>query len=92
VGPRAGLDRRGKSRPHQVWIPGTSIPQRIAISNALSRPQIILSRGEKLYTKYNIVSDICSILRYAAEIWTPREVIKDAWEVSKCGAGEGGRR
>jgi hypothetical protein len=26
VGPRAGLDGCGKSRPHLDWIPGPSIP------------------------------------------------------------------
>jgi hypothetical protein len=38
VGPRAGLDRCGKSRPHQDWIPGPSSPQPVAIPSELSRP------------------------------------------------------
>ena len=41
VGPRAGLDRCGKPRPHRDSIPGRSSPYRIAIPTELSRPQII---------------------------------------------------
>jgi hypothetical protein len=40
----------------------------------ISRPQIIISIGEKLYTKYNAFSYIYSIPPDAAEIRTPREV------------------
>jgi hypothetical protein len=40
VGPRAGLDRCRKSRPHWDLIPGPSSPQRVAISTELSRPLI----------------------------------------------------
>jgi hypothetical protein len=38
VGPRAGLERRGKSRPHRDSIPGPSNPQPVAIPTELSRP------------------------------------------------------
>ena len=38
VVPRTGLDRCGKSRPHQDSIPGPSSPQRVAIPTELSRP------------------------------------------------------
>jgi hypothetical protein len=38
VGPRAGLDRYGKSRPHQDSIPGPSSPQPVAIPTALPAP------------------------------------------------------
>ena len=38
MGPRAVLDRCGKSRPHQDSIPGPSNPQRVAIPSTLFRP------------------------------------------------------
>ena len=38
VGPRAGLDGCGKSRPHRDSIPGSSNPQPVAIPTELSRP------------------------------------------------------
>ena len=38
VGPRAGLDGGGKSRPHRDSIPGPSSPQGVAIPTELSRP------------------------------------------------------
>jgi hypothetical protein len=37
VGPRAGLDRCGESRPHRDSIPGSSSPWAVAISTELSR-------------------------------------------------------
>ena len=37
VGPSAGLDGRGKSRPHRDSIPGPSSPYRVAIPTELSR-------------------------------------------------------
>jgi hypothetical protein len=37
-GPRAGIDRCGKSRPHRDSIPGSSSPYRVAIPTTLSRP------------------------------------------------------
>jgi hypothetical protein len=37
VGPRAGLDRCGKSRPHRNSIPGPSSPYPVAILTELSR-------------------------------------------------------
>jgi hypothetical protein len=38
VGPRAGLDGCGKSRPQRYSIPGPSSPYRVALPTALSRP------------------------------------------------------
>jgi hypothetical protein len=38
VGPRAGLDGCGKSRPHRDSIPGPSTPEPVAIPTELSRP------------------------------------------------------
>jgi hypothetical protein len=38
VGPRAGLDRCGKSRPHRDSIPGPYSPERVAVPTELSRP------------------------------------------------------
>ena len=42
VGPSAGLDGGGKSRPHRDSIPGMSSPQRVAIPTELSRPTNII--------------------------------------------------
>ena len=42
VGPRAGLDGCGKSRPHRDSIPGPSSPWRVAIPTVLSRPIIVI--------------------------------------------------
>ena len=39
MGPRAGLDRCGKSRPHRDLIPGPSRPQPVAIPTELPGPQ-----------------------------------------------------
>ena len=39
VGPRAGLDRCGKSHPHRDSIPGPSSPQPVAIPTTLSGPR-----------------------------------------------------
>ena len=36
MGPRAGLEGRGKSRPHRDSIPGPSSPYRVAIPTTLS--------------------------------------------------------
>jgi hypothetical protein len=40
VGPRAGLDRYGKSRPNQDSIPGPSSPSSVAIPTELPGPPI----------------------------------------------------
>jgi hypothetical protein len=40
VGPRAGLDKCGKSRPHRISIPGPSTPLRVAVRTELSRPTL----------------------------------------------------
>ena len=40
VGPRAGLDRCGKSRPHRDSIPGPSSPERVAIPTTLPAPRL----------------------------------------------------
>jgi hypothetical protein len=37
VGPRAGLDRYGKSHPHRDSIPGPSSPQPVVIPTTLSK-------------------------------------------------------
>jgi len=38
VGPRAGLDGCGKSRPYRDSIPGASSPKRVAIPTELPSP------------------------------------------------------
>ena len=40
MGPRAGLDGYGISRPHRDLIPGPPSPQRVAILTELSRSTI----------------------------------------------------
>jgi hypothetical protein len=40
VGPRAGLDRCGKSRSHRDSIPGSSSPYLVAISTELPGPLV----------------------------------------------------
>ena len=39
MGPRAGLDRYRKTRPHGDSIPGPSSPQPVAIPNTLPGPK-----------------------------------------------------
>ena len=48
MGPRAGLDRCGKSHPHQDSIPGPSSPQPVTIPTTLPGPQTKNWRGLKL--------------------------------------------
>ena len=38
MGPRAGLDRCGKSRPHRDSIPGPPSPWRVAVPTEPTRP------------------------------------------------------
>ena len=44
VGPRAGLDRCGKSRPHRDSIPGPSSPWPVAVPTELPDPCYIIGR------------------------------------------------
>jgi hypothetical protein len=46
VGPKASLDPCGKSRPHRNLIPGTSSPERVAISRPQIRMHLIVSEGQ----------------------------------------------
>jgi hypothetical protein len=43
VGPRVGLDRRGKSRLHWDSIPGPSSPQPVAIPTMLPGPLLVVT-------------------------------------------------
>jgi hypothetical protein len=62
VGPRAGLDRCGKSRPHRDSIPGPSSPLSIAIPTELTGPLILnsnvqnydLNKITKIFMFWNI--------------------------------------
>ena len=47
VGPRAGLDRIGKSRPHRDSIPGPSSPWPVVIPTELSRPTVFLISSQQ---------------------------------------------
>jgi hypothetical protein len=50
VGPRAGMDRCGKRRPHRDSIPGPSSPYRVAMPTELSRPTQMLHTHIRLNT------------------------------------------
>jgi len=41
VGPRSGLDRLGKSRPHRDWFPWPSLPYPVAIPTTLPGPLLL---------------------------------------------------
>jgi len=56
VDPRAGLDRCGKSRPHQVSIPGPSSLVASRYTDYATRPTIL---GEKR-NKYHIHEEVSS--------------------------------
>ena len=49
LGPTAGLDRCGKSRPHRDSFPGRSRTWRLTIQTALSRPTLLRSTTGNLY-------------------------------------------
>ena len=46
MGPRAGLDRCGKSRPHRDSIPGPSSPYPVAIPTELPGPPLYINSVE----------------------------------------------
>jgi hypothetical protein len=48
LGPRAGLDRCGKSRLHRDSILGLSSPYRVAIPTELSRPNVIIINNNNI--------------------------------------------
>ena len=51
VGPRVGLDRCGKSRPHRDSIPGPPSPQSVTIPTELPGPQEIYSLSKTTSAK-----------------------------------------
>jgi hypothetical protein len=50
MGPRAGLDRCGKSRPHHDLIPRPSSPWGVTILTELYRPTVEKCITSKLHT------------------------------------------
>jgi hypothetical protein len=58
VGPRAGLDRRGTSRPNRDSIPGPSSPYRVAIPTEPSR-SIIVTILKQLIRRNLCLQDTC---------------------------------
>ena len=64
VGPRAGLHRCGKSRPHQDSIPRQSSPQPVAIPTELPGPQ----QMHKLSLKFTIMFCKNTKLLHVADI------------------------
>jgi len=87
VGPRVGLDRCGKSRPHRVSIPRPSSPQPVAISTELPGPQsfsktIIIIHS--LYMPVQATSFLTSINLYVVEErmaweWTLNKYVVRGW-------------
>ena len=63
VGPRAGLDRCGNSRPHQDSIPGPSSPQSVAIPTEISGP--LRCNNIRLFASIEttVVADISILIR-----------------------------
>ena len=62
VGLRAGLNRRGKSRPHRDSFPGPSSPQAVAIPTTLPRPHdfnvILLIYPDARKLKLNVFKSV----------------------------------
>jgi hypothetical protein len=56
VGPRAGLDGWGKSRPHRDSISGPSSPKRVVILITLSGSISIIGEGGNVYLLYSFTS------------------------------------
>ena len=61
VGPRAGLDRCGKSRPHRDWIPDRPARSSVAIPTELPIQVLLLRANYRQYaasTKSTLISDV----------------------------------
>jgi hypothetical protein len=70
VGPRAGLDRCGKSRPHRYSISGPSSPWPVVISTELPGPLLFCSFS-KFLTKHRFSRK--ALLRSKVRRWTRSE-------------------
>jgi hypothetical protein len=55
VGPRAGLDRCGKSRPHRDSISGPSSPYPVTITTELPGPQILIKFHKNLILSIAVI-------------------------------------
>ena len=71
MGPRAGLDGCGKSRPHRDSIPGPSSPQEVAIPTELSRPTILYGGAQYLCVLLQMSAPLCCTLQQG---WTVIEI------------------
>ena len=75
VGPRAGLDKGGKSRPHRDSIPGPSSPQPVAIPTELPGlvstfiPLLNFSAHVPSYIKLHSVSKCDLFLVQPKHVW-----------------------
>ena len=90
VGPRAGLDMRGKSRLHRDSIPGPSSPQPVAIPTELPGPRIEINIYEKelcvmlvIYKDYKVkylkfTDHICATIAALTPSMTVRSIIQSA--------------
>jgi hypothetical protein len=81
VGPRAGLDRCGKSRSHQDSIPGPSIPYPVALPTELPGPLSTATIILISFFLYTYITDVFSlnmilkkskhveVLKFCVHIW-----------------------
>ena len=93
MGPKAGLDRHGKSRPHRDSIPGPSIPQRIAIPTEPFRPTQLILKYQKP-TLWDYLRNDCMANRNVSgkviEAFCVR--LLDNLLLVRCVAGRGGAK
>ena len=87
-GPRAGLDRYGKSRLHRDSIPGPSSPYPVAIRTTLPCPHNRMIQIYKITTeKHNcfiLVFSLLFIWIYAGDSYIrPRETVDNKWKDKK---------
>jgi hypothetical protein len=68
VGPRAGLDRCGESRPHRHSIPGPSSPYGVAIPTELSGPYLVQGTVKIGTTKQIMKSILAGVEVLALEV------------------------
>ena len=74
MGPRAGLDRCGKSRPNRDSIPGPSSPERVVIPTELSRPPLIREGRNKV-----------GVRQYGVKAWTGLNWVQADCSAAHCG-------
>jgi len=76
--PRAGLDRCGKSRPHQDSIPGTSSPYPVAIPTTLPGPHSLTATWNKSQQNYKFLNHY--IFTSEKAMWRKSRMEENYWE------------